>query len=92
MATTQTKRAPSNLDGLFERTTQAQEQFTSAAQKAGHAYLDTCENAVDRAIDLELRFADGTRQDWLKSIAEAQTDFARELTRTYTSTARTLLR
>ncbi len=92
MATTQTKSATSDVNGLFERTTQAQEQFTSAAQKAGHAYLDTYEKAVDRAIDLELRFAGGTRQDWLKSIAEAQTDFARELTHTYTSTARTLLK
>ena len=89
---TQTKSAASNVNGLFERTTQAQEQFTSAAQKAGHAYLDTYEKAVDRSIDLQLRFADSTRQDWLKSITEAQTDFARELTHTYASTARTLLK
>ena len=87
----QTKTAPT-LDGLFERTTDAQEQFVSAARKAGNAYLDTYEKAVDRAIELELSLAESTRQDWLKSIVEAQTDFAREITQTYASTARTLLK
>jgi hypothetical protein len=92
MATsTQTKTAPT-LDGLFERTTDAQEQFVSAARKAGNAYLDTYEKAVDRTIELEVRFAESTRQDWLKSIVEAQADFAREITQTYASTARTLLK
>jgi hypothetical protein len=93
MATsTQTKTGTPSLDGLFERTTEAQDQFATAARKAGHAYLDTYEKAVDRAIDLELKFAEGTRQDWVKSLAEAQADFARELTHTYASTARTLLK
>jgi len=92
MATsTQTKTTPT-LDGLFERTTDAQEQFVSAARKAGNAYLDTYEKAVDRTIELELRFAETSRQDWVKSIVESQTDFARELTQTYASTARTLLK
>jgi hypothetical protein len=92
MATsTQTKSTPT-LEGLFERTTDAQEQFVTAARKAGNAYLDTYEKAVDRTIELELRFAESTRQDWVKSIVESQTDFARELTQTYASTARTLLK
>ncbi|HET9126006.1 MAG TPA: hypothetical protein VFN65_14085 [Solirubrobacteraceae bacterium] len=92
MATsTQTKSAP-NLDGLFERTTDAQEQFLAAARKAGNAYLDSYEKVVDRAIELEVRFAESSRQDWLKSIVEAQSDFARELTHTYTGTVRTLLK
>lgn len=92
MATsTQTKTAPT-LEGLFERTTDAQEQFVAAARKAGHAYLDSYEKAVDRAIELELRLVDSTRQDWLKSIVTAQTDFAREISQTYAGTARTLLK
>jgi hypothetical protein len=92
MATsTQTKSTPT-LEGLFERTTDAQEQFVTATRKAGNAYLDTYEKAVDRTLELELRFAESTRQDWVKSIVESQTDFARELTQTYASTARTLLK
>jgi hypothetical protein len=93
MATsTQTKNATPTVEVILDRATEAQEQFTTAARKAGHAYLDSYEKAVDRAIDLELRFAESTRQDWVKSVAEAQTDFARELTQTYASTARTLLK
>ncbi len=93
MATsTQSKTATPTVDAMFERATEAQEQFTSATRKAAGAYLDSCEKVVDRAIDLELRLADSTRQDWVKSLAEAQTDFARELTHTYASTARTLLK
>ena len=92
MATsTQTKTTPT-LDGLFERTTDAQEQFVGAARKAAGAYLDTYEKAVDRAIELELRLADSTRQEWVKSIVSAQTDFARDISQTYASTARTLLK
>jgi hypothetical protein len=93
MATsTQNRNATPTVSAVIDRATEAQEQFTTAARKAGNAYLDTYEKAVDRAIDLELRFAESTRQDWIKSVAEAQTGFARELTETYASTARTLLK
>ena len=91
MATSTQTKTP-DLDGLFERTTQAQDQFTATARKAADAYLDSYEKAVDRALDLEVHFAETTRQDWIKSIVEAQADFARELNHTYTSTARTLLK
>jgi hypothetical protein len=92
MATTQTRNSTPSIDGAFERAGEAQEQFTVAARKAGKAYLDSYEKAVDRATELQLKLAESTQQDWIKSIAETQADFARELTNTYTSTARTLLK
>jgi hypothetical protein len=92
MATTQTRNSNPSIDGVFERAGEAHEQFTTAARKAGKAYLDSCEKAVDRATELQLKLAESTQQDWIKSIAETQADFARELTNTYTSTARTLLK
>jgi phage-related tail protein len=92
MATTQTRNSTPSIDGVFERAGEAQEQFTAAARKAGKAYLDSYEKAVDRATELQLKLADSTQQDWIKSIAETQADFARELANTYTSTARTLLK
>jgi hypothetical protein len=91
MATTQTK-STTPIDSIFERAGEAQEQFTAAARKAGTAYLDSYEKVVDRAIDLELKLAGTTQQEWIKSIAESQADFARELTSTYTNTARTFLK
>jgi phage-related tail protein len=92
MATTQTRNSTPSIDGVFERAGEAQEQFAAAARKAGKAYLDSYEKAVDRATELQLKLADSTQQDWIKSIAETQADFARELANTYTSTARTLLK
>jgi hypothetical protein len=91
MATTQTKNSIPSIDGMFERAGDAQEQ-SAAARKAGSAYLDSYEKVVDRAIELELKLAGTTQQDWIKSIAETQADFARGLTSTYTNTARTLLK
>jgi hypothetical protein len=90
--TTQNRNTTAAINGMFERAGEAQEQFAEAARKAGHAYLDSYEKAVDRAIELELRLAGSTQQDWIKSIAETQAEFAREVTSTYTSTARALLK
>lgn len=38
---------------------------------------------VDSAIDLELKLAGMTRQDWLKGLIESQADFARKVTDSY---------
>ena len=92
MATTQTKSTTTAFETAFERAGEAGEQLYAAARKAGHLYLDSYERAVDRAIDLELKLADASQQEWVKNVVQAQTDFARELTGTYTSTARSLLK
>ncbi len=92
MATTQTRNTTQAFDSAFERANEASEQFIAAARKAGHLYLDSYDKAVDRAIDLELKVAGASQQEWLKNIVEAQAGFARELAGSYTSTARTLLK
>ncbi len=92
MATTQTKHTSPSIESAFERATEAGEQFVAASRKAGNLYLDSYEKAVDRAIEAELRVAGATQQEWLKNMIEAQADFTRELTSSYTSTARTLLK
>ena len=92
MATTQTKNTVPSVDAAFERVTEAGDQLVAATRKAGNLYLDSYEKAVDRAIELELKVAGATQQDWLKNLIEAQADFAREVTSSYTSTARTLLK
>ncbi len=38
---------------------------------------------VDSAIGFELKLAGMTRQEWLKSLIEAQADFARKVTNSY---------
>ena len=98
MATTQTKHTAQSehtaptIDAAFERATEATDQMAAAARKAGNLYLDSYEKAVDRAIELELKFAGMTQQEWLKGLVETQADFTREVTSSYTSTARSLLK
>lgn len=92
MATTQTRNSTSTINSVFERAGEAQEQFATAARKAGHAYLDSYEKAVERAVELELKLAGSSQQEWIRSIAETQAELTREVANTYTSTARTLLK
>ena len=91
MSTTESKNG-TPIDTAFEQATDLSEQFAAAARKAGNLYLDSYEKVVDRAIELELKVAGATQQEWLKNLIEAQADFAREITSSYTSTARTLLK
>ena len=93
MATTQTKHGPTPpIEAAFEQVKEFNEQVLSSARKAGNRYLDSYEKAVDRAIELELKVAEMTEQEWLKSLIEKQVDVTRELTSTYSTTARSLLR
>jgi hypothetical protein len=92
MATTQSRNGSRSIDTAFEQARDLNEQFFAAARKAGNLYLDSYEKAVDRAADLELKFAGMTQQEWLKCLVEAQVDIAREVTSSYTAAARTLLK
>jgi hypothetical protein len=91
MATTQTKNgAP--VDATFEHVKELNEQFLASARKAGNLYVDSYEKAVDRAIELELKVAGLTQQEWLRTLIEAQADLTRELAGSYTTAARSLLK
>ena len=92
MATTQTKNGAVTFDAAFEQIRDLNDQVLAAARKAGNLYLDSYEKAVDRTIELELRLAGLTQQEWLKSLIEAQVDITREVASSYTTAARTVLK
>jgi len=92
MSTTQTKNGATTFEAAFDQARETGEQFLAASRKAGNLYLDSYEKTVDRMIDLELKVAGLTQQEWLKNVVEAQTDLAREVASSYTSTARSLLK
>jgi hypothetical protein len=91
MPTTETKNGAPAVDAAFTQLRELNEQFLTAARKAGSTYLDSYEKAVDRTAELELKFAGLTQQEWLKDLVQAQTKLARELTASYTDTARAFL-
>ena len=92
MPATQTKNGAPPINAAFEHVQDYNDQFLAAARKAGSMYLDAYEQVVDRAIDLELKVAEMTQQEWLKSLIESQADVARELTDSYATAARALLK
>ncbi len=93
MATTaSTKTGVPSFDAAFEQVKDSSEQLLAAARKAGNLYLDSCEKAVDRTAELQLKLAGLTQQEWLQSLIEAQVDVSKELVGTYTTTARSFLK
>jgi hypothetical protein len=91
MATTYTNTGPA-VDSAFEQFKDSSEQFATTARKAGNLYLDSYEKVVDRALDLEVRIAELSQQEWLQNLIETQAKLARELADSYTSAARSLLK
>ncbi len=92
MASNHTTSGGPTFETAFNQVQAANDQFLAAARKAGTRYLDSYEKAVDRTINLELSLAGATQQEWLRSLIEAQAEVARELTSSYTSAARSLLK
>ena len=92
MATTQSQRSTPPVDAAFRQVKDFNEQFLAAARKAGNLYLHTYEKAMEGAIAFELDLARHTEHEWLKNVIEAQAEMTRELTRSYTSVARSLLK
>jgi hypothetical protein len=91
MATaTQSKTTPP-IDAAFEQVKDLQERFAKAARDAGVLYVEAYEKAVDQATELELKLADSTQPEWLEGLIRAHANITREVTESYTSTARSLL-
>jgi hypothetical protein len=93
MATTQQRKNTTQptFETAFEQVKEINEQLVEAGRKASVQYLDSYEKAVDRAIDVELKLAGLSRQEWLKTLVDAQAEITRELTEAYTKAARSLL-
>jgi hypothetical protein len=90
MATTTKTQSP--FEAPFEQFKDASDQILSAARKAGALYIDSYEQTVDRALDVESRFAASAQPEWLKSLIESHVDISRELANSYVSTARSALK
>jgi hypothetical protein len=88
VATTQTGQGVSVLDAAFGQLEHAGGHVETAVRKAGNLTVHLYERAADRVLDFELEMARRADQQWL----EAQAEIFRDLTRSYASAARTLLK
>ena len=92
MSTTQTKHGAPPLDATFDQVKQLNEELLTATRKVGTLCVDSYEKAVDRTIELELKVAGASQQEWLKTLIQAQAGFGREVAGSCTTAARSLLR
>jgi hypothetical protein len=90
MATTTKTQYP--FEAPFERFKDANDQILAAARKAGALYIDSYEQAVDRALDVESRFAATAQPEWVKTLIESHVGISRELANAYVNTARSALK
>jgi len=89
---TQTKSDPvtSSVETVTERLADLNQRAVTNSKKASDAYLTSCERTVLAVADSYERAAGATRVEWLATVAGAQADFTREITKAYTSAAREL--
>jgi hypothetical protein len=79
------------VENAAERIAELNEKAVANGRKAGTAYLTSYENAVLSFADSYEKAAGATRLEWVASIAAAQADFTREVTKAYTGAARELV-
>jgi hypothetical protein len=91
MAATQGKTSK-DTEAAAERIRELNEQILDFGRKAGIQFLDAYESTLKTFADYQDKVADQSQIEWIASIARAQANFTREVTRVYTSSARDLLK
>jgi hypothetical protein len=89
MPTATTKNA---TEATTERIRDLNERILDAGKKAGGAYLDACEKALESIADYQEKVAKQSDVEWVSTIVDAQARFTRDLTQLYVSTGRELLK
>jgi hypothetical protein len=92
MASTETKNDAPTVDAAFEQVKHLNGQFLGAGHQVGTLYLDAYERGIEQTIELQLKIAGMTQQEWLRDLIEKQADVTRKVTSSYASTARSLLK
>jgi polyhydroxyalkanoate synthesis regulator protein len=92
MATQTKTQAEKNTDQATKRIRDLNEQILDFGRNAGTGFLEAYEKNLQTFADYQDKVADQTKVDWVASLARAQANFTREISRVYTSTARDVLK
>jgi DNA-binding ferritin-like protein len=90
MATTAKTR--NAVEETTEHIRDLNERILEAGRKAGGAYLDAYEKALQSIADYQEQVATQTDVEWISTIVDAQAKFTRELTKLYVATGRELVK
>jgi hypothetical protein len=91
MAATQTKTSK-ETEAAAERIRELNEQILDFGRKAGLSFLEAYESTLKTFAEYQDKVADQSQVEWIASVARAQANFTREITRVYTAAARDLLK
>ena len=92
MATATQTKTSKETEAAAERIRELNEQILEFGRKAGVQFLDAYESTLKTFAEYQDKVADQSQVEWVASIARAQANFTREVTRVYTSSARDLLK
>jgi hypothetical protein len=92
MATQTKTQAEKDTEQATKRIRDLNEQILDFGRNAGTGFLEAYEQTLQTFADYQDKVADQTKVDWIASIARAQANLTREVTRVYTSTARDVLK
>jgi hypothetical protein len=94
MATRTQNTAPGTeaVEETVERIRELNEQILEAGKKAGGAYLNAYEKALQSIADYQEQVAKQTDVEWISTVVDAQARFTRELTKVVVSTSREFLK
>jgi len=87
-----TATSKNTTEATTERIRDLNERILEAGRKAGGAYLDAYEKALESIVDYQERVAKQSDVEWISTIVDSQARFTRELTKLYVSTGRDLLK
>jgi uncharacterized Ntn-hydrolase superfamily protein len=89
---TTTAKTRNTVEETTERIRDLNERILEAGRKAGGAYLDAYEKALQSIADYQEQVATQTDVEWISTIVDAQAKFTRELTKLYVATGRELVK
>jgi hypothetical protein len=90
--TTNSTSDTKTFEDAATRVRELNERIIDSTKKFGNVSLDGYESALKAIADFQEKVASASSVEWVSTIAQAQADFTREITKTYTTAARTLLK
>jgi hypothetical protein len=86
------RSADRTTDAAAERIRDLNGRILESSRKAGNVYVDIYEKTLNSVADYQEKVGEQSQVDWVTTMANAQADFTRQLTRAYTSAARSVLK
>jgi len=84
--------AKDNVDAAADRIRDLNERILESSKKAGNVYVDMYERTLNSIADYQEKVGQQSQVDWVETMADAQADFTRQLTKAFTSASRSALK